>query len=247
MKSFLDHPLVSTRYFFPRAEGPRTERRFSVGGGHELGCVHHDAGTPKTLLHFHGNGEVVADWEPVLPDFFADCGFSSILVEYRGYGSSTGTPALVAMLPDGEFLLRDLSLDPARTVAFGRSIGSLYAVELARRLPLAGLILESGIHDLAERLLLRLAPAELGASEETFRLEVDRHFDQGAKLAGYAGPTLLLHARDDELVGLSHAERNAAACQQPTLVAFDRGGHNAIYAANQAAYHQHLRDFLATV
>ncbi|MDF1563668.1 MAG: alpha/beta hydrolase [Deltaproteobacteria bacterium] len=243
--SLLDHRIVSERYFFPRRDPPRRCWTFELPGGETLGCVRSEVPGDRWVLHFHGNGEVVADWEPLLPALFAAAGFSSLLVEYRGYGASTGQPALTAMLGDGAALVEALGLDPGRCVAFGRSIGSLYAIELCRRLPLAGLILESGIHDLGERLRLRMAPAELGATEEEFAAALERDFDHAAKLAAFTGPTLLLHARDDDLVGLHHAEANAAACALPRRCAFDEGGHNGIYFVNRDAYHAAVTDFLA--
>ena len=58
------------------------------------------------------------------------------------------------MLGDGEATVKAAGLAPERVIAFGRSIGSLYAIELAHRQPaLAGLILESGIADPSERFL----------------------------------------------------------------------------------------------
>ncbi len=52
------------------------------------------------------------------------------------------------MLDDGEEMLLKLQLDPARCVAYGRSIGSLYALELSARFPnLGGLFIDSGIAD----------------------------------------------------------------------------------------------------
>lgn len=250
MPSALDHPTLSERYFFPRPDTLREARVVTTRDGVRLRCGLWPSGAPSggatpTVLHFHGNGEVVADWADELGPFFAACGWSLGLVEYRGYGGSEGQPALAAMLGDGEDVLRALGLDPRKTVAFGRSIGSLYAAELARRVPLAGLVLESGIHDLAERVLLRVTPRELGLTRDELLEEVALHFDQGAKLAAFEGPVLVLHARDDELVAFSHAERNARACARPLVCAFDRGGHNGIYALNEDAYRQAVRDFLA--
>src|SRR5438046_2801001 len=45
--------------------------------------------------------------------------------------------------------------------------------------------------------------------------------------------SLVLHAKDDTLIDVSHAERNARACRHSTLRMFDHGGHNALYSANR--------------
>jgi pimeloyl-ACP methyl ester carboxylesterase len=243
--SILDHALVSDRYFWPREDALPPEHRWAVTtrDGETLQCGRIGSG-PDWVLFFHGNGEVADDWRDLLPPVFADAGFSTVLVEYRGYGGSSGAPRLCSMLSDGEDVLRALP-EPRRVVAFGRSIGSLYAVELAARAKLAGLILDSGIHDLTERLLVRIAPRDLGTDAAGLRAEVERWFDQGAKLARHAGPTLLLHAEDDEMVGLSHARQNAAAARQPTTKTFPRGGHNGMFAYNARAYAEAVCAFLA--
>ena len=41
-----------------------------------------------TMVHFHGNGEAVADYIPDMAEVFADLGLNSLFVEYREYGGS---------------------------------------------------------------------------------------------------------------------------------------------------------------
>lgn len=245
MSELLDHPLVSGRYFWPREDAlpPAARWEVTTRDGDTLACARFGSG-PDWVLHFHGNGEVADDWRELLPPIFGDAGFSTVLVEYRGYGGSSGAPRLCGMLSDGEDVLRALPGPVGRVVAFGRSIGSLYAVELAARAPLAGLVLDSGIHDLTERLLVRLAPRDLGTDAAGLRQEVERWFDQGAKLGRHAGPTLVLHAEDDDMVGIAHARANAAAARASQLRAFPRGGHNGLFAYNAHAYAQGVVAFL---
>ncbi|MDM8552301.1 alpha/beta hydrolase, partial [Desulfobacterales bacterium HSG2] len=60
-KSILDHRLVSKRYFFPRKTDFADPLWIECGNA-RLGC-HYQEKNPKakTLVHFHGSGEVVAD------------------------------------------------------------------------------------------------------------------------------------------------------------------------------------------
>ena len=51
-----------------------------------------------TMIHFHGNGEAVADYVPFMAYVFLDMGLNSLFVEYREYGTSTGKAQLVAKL-----------------------------------------------------------------------------------------------------------------------------------------------------
>jgi pimeloyl-ACP methyl ester carboxylesterase len=249
--SLLDHPLISSRYFFPR--GASLDRAFFVtaaDGVSRLACYRASPydGAP-TLLHFHGNGEVVGDYLPEMASIFSSLGVNVLFAEYRGYGASTGSPTLGAILDDAETIFAALGEPPHNIVLFGRSLGSLCAIELASRHPdIRGLILDSGIADAFERILLRVSPEELGVSEVELESAVARRLDHRSKLARYPGPLLVLHALHDALVDCSHAERNGswsgARPEDKELVLFSRGSHNTIFFENRERYITSLRLFL---
>jgi pimeloyl-ACP methyl ester carboxylesterase len=200
------------------------------------------------VIFFHGNGESVADYLPDFADTFNHLGVNALFAKYRGYGGSTGQPALGTMLEDVESIFVAAGVAEARVVAMGRSVGSIYAIELARRHPgIAGLVLESGIADVLERLELRVRPEELGTTRDALAAEVAAKLDHRAKLGAYPGRFLALHARGDHLVAPSHAERNHtwAAGPDKELVILPNGDHNSIFAANADAYVAALGRFLA--
>ncbi len=201
------------------------------------------------MVYFHGNGEVVADYLPDFPNWMARSGYNVLLAEYRGYGMSTGRPALAGMLQDVSAIIRSLDVPDDRIVLFGRSIGSLYALHGAGRHPrLAGLILESGISDMSERFFMRVEPAELGVSQTELAQELKTHFDYARKLESFQGQTLILHARFDELVSARHAENLHAAVPDPKqLHIFDQGGHNDIFYRNRDVYMPLVETFLAAL
>src|SRR5664279_1291185 len=151
---FLDHPLLSSRYFYPWPNS--FEKPFFVeGDGFRLGCrykhVHDDS---PTIIHFHGNGESVADYLGEFEERITGLGANLLLAEYRGYGMSSGVPALAAMLDDVELIVAASGIPQERIIFFGRSLGSLYALHGAARYPrAAGLIIESGLADPLERIL----------------------------------------------------------------------------------------------
>lgn len=246
-EALLDHPLIGARYFFPRAEPPRVPFWVEVPGA-RLACLYH-RGDPQglTVVHFHGNGEVVADYQDDFPAAFARLGCNLLLAEYRGYGASSGRPQLGRMLDDVGPLLASLGLPPRRLVLFGRSVGALFAVHGVSLLPqVAGLILESGVADVLERLQLRVRPEELGVTAAGLAAAVADRLDQRAKLAAYRGPVLVLHAVHDSLVAAGHGERLSRwAGGSATLRLFSRGDHNDIFACNRAAYFREVAAFLA--
>lgn len=251
-ESILDHEIVSSRYFFPRAEG--FENPFWVEcNDARLACYyqknHADA---KTIVFFHGNGEIVADYIDFFVPIFDQLGFNCFLAEYRGYGLSTGNPGLVKMLSDVKPVIQAIEQPPENLVLFGRSVGSIYAIHGASLFPgIAGLIIESGIAEVFERLLLRVLPEEIGITLARMEQEVATYFNVQEKLPLYKGPLLVLHARRDSLVHFSHGQRLYEWSPQPEgkkiLRIFDNGDHNDIFAVNAQEYIQQLASFLSSL
>lgn len=249
-KSILDLPAISGHYLFPQ---PRcVENPFVVQvEGAELACYRrvNDAAN-LTMVYFHGNGEAVADYLPWMSDEFSDLGLNSLFVEYRQYGGSTGKAQLAAMLGDGEAAIAAAGIAAEKVIAFGRSLGSLYAIELAHRQPnIAGLILESGIADPAERFLTYADLSGTYITESDVASEAKRKFNHKQKLAGYKNPFLVMHTENDGLVDISHAERNYkwAVSPQKRLLRFPLGDHNSILERNRTEYFQALQSFVKMV
>lgn len=234
----LDHHLLARGLFYPWPN--RFPDPFYVeGDGFRLGCRYRRVSDDAlTIIHFHGNGESVADYVGAFEDRIAGMGFNLLLAEYRGYGMSSGTPALVSMLADVELIVRASGVDPERIVFFGRSLGSLYAVHGAGLYPqAAGLIVESGIADPLERTLVRCEPWQLGTDLAGLQAAVDRDLNQGRKLSAFRGRTLIMHTRNDDILDVTHAERLYQWANQPKkLLIFERGDHNNIMQVNESAY-----------
>ena len=248
-RQILNHALIARRYFFPRRDGV-TNPFWIDCRGVRLACVYHEVSPDAlTLVHFHGNGEVVADYLDVLPALIGDMDCNCLLAEYRGYGASAGAPLLGEMLEDAPDIIRALGVAPEKLVLFGRSVGSLFAIKAAGRFPqAAGLILESGIADPLERLLLRIAPEEIGATRQQLAAALRASLDVPAVLQAFHRPALIMHARHDELIDPSHAERLAAWCAGPVrLQVFPEGGHNDIMFVNSRQYFALLRVFLESL
>ena len=244
--SLLDHPIISQRYFFPRsASVPQT---FWVDcPGARLACYYHEI-DPKarTIVHFHGNGEVVADYLGGFPELIGRMGCNCFLAEFRGYGGSSGAPQLGKMLDDVKRTIESTGQPPGQLVIFGRSVGSLFAVKAAHLFPdIAGLILESAIADPLERLLLRVHPEELATTAEGLQQAVMAAMNTKQSMANFTKPTLILHTRRDGLIDVSHAERLAEWSGGPVqLEIFPQGNHNDIMFVNGPRYFALINEFL---
>jgi hypothetical protein len=238
-ESILDDPAVSGRYLCPQPRQVDDPFIVKVDGA-ELAC-YRNINDPEnfTIVHFHGNGEAVADYVPDMADVFTGFGLNSLFVEYRQYGGSTGKAQLVAMLSDGEAAIKAAGLKPEKTIVFGRSIGSLYAIELVHRQPaMAGLILESGIADPSERFLIYADLSAAGVEQAEVVAETKRHFNHKRKLSEYRNPLLVMHTEKDGLVDISHAERSYrwTGSTQKRLLRFPDGNHNTILGRNWNEY-----------
>lgn len=250
-RAILDHRLIGARYFFPTHAPPVSGGvQVPIAGG-ALSCWRsRPADERPVLVHFHGNGELVHHWrQGPLADAVHRAGWSLFLAEYRGYGTSSGEPRLLSMLDDTPAILEATGVGAERIAVFGRSVGSIFAMDWVRRYPqTAGLVLESGIFDVHERLALRVRAEEVGARDAAhFKRVCDARFGHGATLAAYAAPSLILHAEHDDLVDISHGRRSAEAARAATFVRFARGDHNSILAMNQDAYQAALTRYLSEV
>jgi pimeloyl-ACP methyl ester carboxylesterase len=236
--SLLDNKILSSRYFYPwtnHFENPF----FITGDGYRLGCRYMKvSNTAPTIIHFHGNGECVQDYLGDFEQRIAGLGANLLLAEYRGYGMSSGEPALAAMLEDVRLIVEACAIPPKEIIFFGRSLGSLYALHGSSLYPQsAGLIIESGLADPLERILVRIEPRNVGATMDELKDEVDRCFNQKAKISSYAGRVLIMHTRNDDMVSVTHAERLYVWANEPKeLVLFERGDHNTILPANEEEY-----------
>ncbi len=95
----LNHRIITERYFFPRPGSPRNTIDFTGIDGTRIRCSQkRPHSNVKTLVHFHGNGEIVADYDDGYLDSLVDIGVNVLMVEYRGYGDSEGKSELGKML-----------------------------------------------------------------------------------------------------------------------------------------------------
>jgi fermentation-respiration switch protein FrsA (DUF1100 family) len=186
-----------------------------------------------TVLHFHGNGEVVSDYGD-WPKALAARGLGLVLAEYRGYGGSSGTPSLVGMLDDALAVFDALDLPGERVIVYGRSVGSMYGLHVAANRSIRALVLESGIAHPLQRILIRLHPAELGCSLQTLEAEALAHLDHRAKLEAVDAPVVVFHTVRDHLVAFEHGEQ-LAAWSGGELIALEPGDHNSILAYHRDA------------
>jgi fermentation-respiration switch protein FrsA (DUF1100 family) len=202
---------------------------------------------PPTIVHFHGNAENIAPYSMLGP-LTREAGFNLLLVDYRGYGRSSGRPSEAGIYRDGEAALRYLrsrpGIDAGRIVLWGRSIGACVAVHLAAGDDgIAGLVLESSFTTARELLLhsgaIVLYPLSFLA---TYR------FDQKGKIAGVTAPVLFVHGTDDRIAPFRLGRRLHDLAPGPkTFLTIEGGGHNDLLAYHADAVWSGVRSFVASL
>jgi len=246
MDNILDHPIIGQRYFFPR-KGSFADPFWVDVDGARLACSYHEINPDaKTLVHFHGNGEIVDDWRGDFVTLINQMGCNCLLAELRGYGQSSGQAQLGKMISDVAPTIEALKCKTQDLIFFGRSVGSIFALEAAARFPdAAGLVLESSVADVLERLLLRVHPEELNVDLSDFRDSVDQQLNHQQKIASFKGNVLVLHAVNDGLIDVSHGQRLYDWAQaRKTIKLFDQGDHNSVMMVNAREYFACLEDFI---
>lgn len=168
------------------------------------------------VIFGHGNGEVIDYWVTAL-DGFRQRGIGVLLVEYPGYGRSTGLPSEAAiravMAAAYDRISADSRVDATRIFGFGQSLGGGAICLLARDRPLRAIILQSTFPSLDIFAARYWAPPFL----------LRDHFDSLSFVAKYSGPVLVVHGRNDPLIPWQQGQRLAAAAQNSTFVLYECG------------------------
>ena len=88
-----------------------------------------------TVLYFGGNGYTLAKWAPITARAYKEAPVNFVLVDHRGYGASTGTPTLDALMSDAlrvyDSLVGDSELGGLPLIVHGHSLGSFMAGHVA--------------------------------------------------------------------------------------------------------------------
>jgi hypothetical protein len=199
------------------------------------------ASATHTLLFFHGNaGNISGRLESVQQ--FHRLGLNVLIVDYRGYGQSTGTPSEQGIYNDAEACWRHLTetrgIAPEDIVVFGRSMGGGAATWLATQHRPGVVILESVFTNVPD----------VGAHHYSFlpvRALATNQFDNESRVAEIDAPKLHIHSREDRVVPFKLGRRVYDAATEPKRFLEIEGGHNDGFLVSEDAYLETIDAFLA--
>jgi fermentation-respiration switch protein FrsA (DUF1100 family) len=174
-----------------------------------------------TLLHLHGNAKNIANRKPVYEAFYA-AGYGVLALEWRGYGTSTGSPTEEGFYTDARTAiawLEDKGIGQENIILYGESIGTGTAVQMATEIEAKALILEAPFTSLWER------AAEIHWYLPVKYLVWDQYDNMG-KINDVEEPVLIFHNQHDPVVPSRHGKALYAAANEPKrLELVDRVGH----------------------
>lgn len=191
---------------------------------------------PRALVYFGGNAEDVAG---NLSSFAAAFPAQSIyLVNYRGYGGSTGSPSEAGLLADAAAIFDHLRPRHPQISVIGRSLGSGVAVHLA------------GIREIHRLVLVTPFDSLVNVAREHFRyLPVGwlmrERYESAARVAAVRAPTLVIIAGADEIIPRARSEALVAAfpASQVQSEVLEGATHNGLDQLPQ--YLEWIEEFLA--
>jgi fermentation-respiration switch protein FrsA (DUF1100 family) len=193
-----------------------------------------------TVLFFHGNaGNISHRLDYLL--MFHRLRYSTLIVDYRGYGRSTGTPSEEGTYRDADaawdYLRHARLAQPRDVVIAGESLGGAVATWLAAKVGPRAVVLFSTFTSVTD----------LGAQVYWFlpvRLLSRIGYDNRENLKRIRAPVFIAHSRDDDIVPYSHGKELYEVANEPKSFLEMRGGHNDGFIFTQPEWVAQLGAFL---
>ncbi len=188
-----------------------------------------------TILYNHGNAIDLGQLRPIL-QHIKQMGVSVFAYDYRGYGTSTGSPSESGTYADAaaayNYMRDELNIPASNIIALGQSVGGGVAAELATQKPLGGLIMESTFVS-AYRVMTKskLLPFD--------------QYENLRKIDSINCPVLVIHGTDDGVVSFWHGKELFKSANEPKQAYWVEGaGHNNLLNVAGENYEQKLKEFI---
>ncbi len=193
---------------------------------------------PKGLiLYFHGNTRSIKGWAKYARDFYR-YDYDVVLVDYRGFGKSTGKRSEKEMMSDMQFVYDKLAAEYTEhhMIIYGRSMGSGFASKLAADNKPRYLILDAPYYSFI-KVVERFLPILPLRVVLRFHLRTDKWI---RKVNCH---TYILHGTRDWLIPIRHSEKlQKLSPGKITLIRIHGGRHNNLPGFDE--YHNFVRDIL---
>ena len=237
-EKFIFKPEKLKQDFQFKYDIPFKEYFFDIEPGVRINGLHFYRENPEGLiLYFHGNSRSIKGWAKYSRDFYR-YNYDVVLVDYRGFGKSTGKRSEKDMLSDMQFVYASLTAKYPENhiIVYGRSIGSGFATKIASENSPRYLILDAPYYSFLKVIerFLPILPVRLVLR---FHLRAD-------KWIRYVNcHTYIIHGTRDMLIPIRHSiSLQKINPHKITLIRIHGGGHNNLPTFDE--YHNFVRDIL---
>lgn len=235
---FIFKPEKLSADFEFRYDIPFNELFFDPAPGVRINGLHFYRKNPKGLvLYLHGNSRSIKGWAKYSKDFYR-YDYDVVLVDYRGFGKSTGKRSEKEMLKDIQFVYERLAKQypEQHLIVYGRSIGSGFAAKIASDNNPRYLILDAPYYNFT-KVVNRFLPILPVRYVLRYHLRTDQWI---LKVKCH---TYIIHGTKDWLIPIRHSERlHALNPHKITLIRIHGGMHNNLPTFPE--YHNFIRDIL---
>jgi len=195
-----------------------------------------------TILFCHGNAGNISHRLDKIQKLHA-LGLDALFFDYRGYGQSEGKPSEAGTYADAEaayqYLVETKKTPSHQIILYGESLGCAVAVEMARRHPVGGIILESPFTSTAAmaRRVFPWLPVQW---------IVRNRYDNLAKIRELKMPVLIMHSPQDEIIPFKMGRQLFAAAPDPKQFYDLTGSHNDGYSESGEHYTKAITAFISS-
>lgn len=237
-EKFIFKPEKLRQDFQFKYDIPFREYFFNIEPGVRINGLHFYREKPAGLiLYFHGNTRSIKGWAKYSKDFYR-YNYDVVLVDYRGFGKSTGKRSEKEMLNDMQFVYDRLAekYQEHHIIVYGRSIGSGFATKIASDNKPRYLILDSPYYS-----FLKVAERFLPILPVRYVLRFHLRTDKWIRYVNCH--TYIIHGTGDRLIPVRHSEQlQKISPSKITLIRIHGGGHNNLPTFDE--YHNFIRDIL---
>lgn len=182
------------------------------------------AGFP-TILYFHGNAGSFANRYERIRKYLAE-GYGVVMMTYRGFGGSTGTPSEAANVADAKAVyewLRGENIPAGQIVLYGESLGTGVAMQVAAEKSVGAVILDAPYTSIVDLATLHYPWLPV-------RLLMTDRYESSPLAKRITVPVLIVHGTEDTIIPVAMGKELAAAIHGPVQLALIEGaGHSDHY------------------
>jgi uncharacterized protein len=237
-EKFIFKPEKLHANFVYKYDAPFRELFFDVQEGVSINGLHFHVENPLGLiLYFHGNSRSIKGWAKYAKDFYR-YNYDVVLVDYRGFGKSTGKRSEKDIIKDMQFVYNTLTATYPQNhlIVYGRSLGSGFATKLAADNTPRYLILDAPYYSF-KKTIERFLPILPVKYILRYHLRTDKWIPK------VNCHTYILHGTKDFLIPISNSVKlQQLNPRKITLIPIKGGKHNNLPSFPE--YHNLIRDIL---